>query len=139
MRITEKFQVKAMDFSAAGQPSAMVKRKLKQLGIDSSIIRKVSIATYEAEINLVIHSYGGEIECGISPSEIMITVRDEGPGIPDVKEAMREGFSTASDEARDMGFGAGMGLPNMSRNADKFSIESQVGKGTVITMAFELA
>ena len=138
MRIVDKFAVAAMDFSVAGQPSATIKRKLKQLGIDASTIRRVSIATYEAEINLVIHSFGGEIECEISPEGIKITISDKGPGIPDVNKAMTEGFSTASDEARDMGFGAGMGLPNMSKNADGFSIESQVGKGTTITMTFLL-
>ena len=136
MRITDNFTVPAMDFSVAGQPSAAIKRKLKQLGIDAGTIRRVSIATYEAEINLVIHSMGGHIECEISPDGIRITISDEGPGIPDVDKAMTEGFSTASDEARDMGFGAGMGLPNMSKNADEFSIESEVGKGTTIIMKF---
>ena len=138
MQISDRFEVKAMDFSVAGEPSATIKRKLKQLGISSNIIRRVSIATYEAEINLVIHSQGGMIECELNPEEIKITISDTGPGIPDLDRAMQEGYSTASDEARDMGFGAGMGLPNMSRNADGFTIESEVGKGTTIVMLFRL-
>lgn len=117
----------------------MIKRRLRQLGIDHALIRRISIAAYEAEINLVIHSKGGEITFEVSPQSIQITVSDTGPGIEDIDKAMEEGYSTASDEVRDMGFGAGMGLSNMQRNADEFNIQSQPGVGTVITMTFHVA
>ena len=100
--------------------------------------RRASVATYEVELNLVIHSYGGDIELDISSSELKITARDTGPGIPDISLAMQEGYSTASEEARSMGFGAGMGLPNMQRNASEFDIQSTVGVGTTIKMRFSL-
>ena len=112
---------------------------MKQLGIPSLIVRRASVATYEVELNLVIHSYGGDITLEVSSSELKITAQDTGPGIPDISLAMQEGYSTASEEARNMGFGAGMGLPNMQRNASEFHIESTVGVGTTITMRFSLA
>ena len=136
--IKESYPVMADDMTSAGDVSARIKRHMKQLGIPASVVRRVSVGTYEAEIDLVIHSDGGRIDFEISPEKITIRVVDQGPGIPDLKKAMTEGWSTASNEVRNMGFGAGMGLPNMKRNADEFSIESTVGVGTDITMAFNI-
>ena len=118
----EVYPVAAGDFASAGEVSGRIKRIMKQLGLPSQIVRRASVATYEVELNLVIHSYGGNIELDISSSELKITARDTGPGIPDISLAMQEGYSTASEEARSMGFGAGMGLPNMQRNASEFDI-----------------
>ena len=139
MIIQETYPVAANDMSVAGDVSASIKRQMKRLGIPNQIMRRVAVCTYEAEINLVIHSEGGRIDFSISPEKITIRVVDQGPGIPDLKKAMTEGWSTASNEVRNMGFGAGMGLPNMKRNADDFDIQSEVGKGTTITMGFKLA
>ena len=138
MIIKETYPVAADDMSVAGDVSASIKRQMKRLGIPNQIMRRVAVCTYEAEINLVIHSDGGEIDFSISEDEICVHVRDVGPGIPDLDKAMTEGFSTASSEVRNMGFGAGMGLPNMKRNADGFAIESEVGKGTDIVMTFNI-
>ena len=138
MAANEVFSVEKMDFTRACDVSARIKRTLKLLGVDARVIRRIAVATYEAEINLVIHSEGGEIILQIEPRDIVITVRDVGPGIADIDQAMTEGFSTASEDARSMGFGAGMGLPNMSRNADRFAIQSKLGVGTTIVMAFDL-
>ncbi len=124
------------DFATAGEGSAAFKNTLKQLGIDPGIVRRVAIAAYEVELNLVIHSDGGELTLEVSPKVIELIASDIGPGIPDIDLAMREGYSTAPDSVRDMGFGAGMGLPNMKRNADGFSITSRVGVGTEIKMRF---
>ena len=134
----EVYPVAAGDFASAGEVSGRIKRIMKQLGLPSQIVRRASVATYEVELNLVIHSYGGDIELAISSSELKITARDTGPGIPDISLAMQEGYSTASEEARSMGFGAGMGLPNMQRNASEFDIQSTVGVGTTIKMRFSL-
>ena len=134
----EVYPVAAGDFASAGEVSGRIKRIMKQLGLPSQIDRRASVATYEVELNLVIHSYGGDIELDISSSELKITARDTGPGIPDISLAMQEGYSTASEEARSMGFGAGMGLPNMQRNASEFDIQSTVGVGTTIKMRFSL-
>ena len=136
--IKETFSVVANDMTAAGDVSARIKRQMKQLGVPSSIIRRVSVCTYEAEINLVIHSMGGGIDFEITDENIIVHVYDVGPGIPDIEKAMTEGYSTATNEVRNMGFGAGMGLPNMKRNADGFKIESEVGKGTDIVMTFDI-
>ena len=111
---------------------------MKQVGVPASLMRRVSVGTYEAEINLVLHSMGGRIDYELTEDKITIRVVDQGPGIPDLKKAMTEGWSTASNEVRNMGFGAGMGLPNMKRNADEFQIESTVGVGTDITMIFNI-
>jgi len=138
MIIKETYPVAANDMSVAGDVSANIKRQMKRLGVPSQIMRRVSVCTYEAEINLVIHSDGGEIDFEISEDTIRVHVRDVGPGIPDIEKAMTEGYSTASSEVRNMGFGAGMGLPNMKRNSDGFSIESEVGKGTDIVMSFNI-
>ena len=138
MIIKETYPVAAGDMTVAGDVSASIKRQMKRLGIPNQIMRRVAVCTYEAEINLVIHSDGGEIDFSISEEEIRVHVHDVGPGIPDLEKAMTEGFSTASSEVRNMGFGAGMGLPNMKRNADGFAITSEVGKGTDIVMTFNI-
>ena len=116
----------------------IIKRKLKQLGVDSGILRRVAVASYEVELNLIIHSKGGTLTMEMTPKEIRLVSQDVGPGIADIEEALREGYSTASEEARTLGFGAGMGLPNMRRNADDFHMESELGKGTTIEMRFAL-
>ena len=136
--IKESYQVQANDMSVAGDVSASIKRQMKRLGVPNQIMRRVSVCTYEAEINLVIHSDGGAIDFEITEDKILVHVKDVGPGIPDIEKAMTEGYSTASSEVRNMGFGAGMGLPNMKRNSDDFSIESEVGKGTDIVMSFNI-
>ena len=136
--LVDVYDVKALDYATAGDASATIKRKLKQLGVDSAILRRVAVASYEAELNLIIHSLGGSITVQMSPQEIRLLSRDVGPGIPDIDKALQEGYSTASEEARNMGFGAGMGLPNMKRNADAFHIESELGIGTQIEMRFQL-
>ena len=136
--IKESYQVQANDMSVAGDVSASIKRQMKRLGVPNQIMRRVSVCTYEAEINLVIHSDGGAIDFEITEDKILVHVKDVGPGIPDIEKAMTEGYSTASTEVRNMGFGAGMGLPNMKRNSDDFSIESEVGKGTDIVMSFNI-
>ena len=138
MIIKETYPVAANDMSVAGDVSTNIKRQMKRLGVPSQIMRRVSVCTYEAEINLVIHSDGGKIDFEISEDQIRVHVRDVGPGIPDIDKAMTEGYSTASSEVRNMGFGAGMGLPNMKRNSDDFSISSEVGKGTDILMCFNI-
>ena len=138
MMIKETFHVRQGDMTTAGDASARIKRQLKQLGIPASVVRRVSVGTYEAEINLVIHAYGGTIDFSVDPEKITIRVVDAGPGIPDLEKAMTEGWSTASNEVRNLGFGAGMGLPNMKRNADGFDIKSEVGVGTDITMIFNI-
>ncbi len=138
MMIKETYPVAAGDMTAAGDVSARIKRQMKLLGIPNSVMRRVAVGTYEAEINLVIHSMGGRIDFEIAPEGIMIRVTDVGPGIADLDKAMTEGWSTASNEVRNMGFGAGMGLPNMKRNADEFTITSTVGVGTDIRMLFRI-
>lgn len=136
--LTNSYDVRAGEFQTAGDASQSIKRKLKQIGIGSTVLRRISVASYEAELNLIIHSNGGTLTLEMTPETIILTSADVGPGIADISKAMQEGYSTASEEARDLGFGAGMGLPNMKRNADGFSIESELGKGTTIRMAFNL-
>lgn len=131
------YDINADDFSRAGEASSNVKSKLKQLGMDPTITRRIAIATYEAEINLVIHSDGGKIELFLKPDCVEIYVEDVGPGIDNINLAMTKGFSTASAYAREMGFGAGMGLPNMEKVSDFFVLESEVGVGTKIKMVIE--
>ena len=111
---------------------------MKQLGISGRVLKCVSVASYEVELNLVIHSEGGVLSLDVDTDQVKLTSRDTGPGIPDIQLAMREGYSTANEEARNQGFGAGMGLPNMKRNADTFRIESEPGKGTLIEMGFSI-
>ena len=129
-----RFDVEMEDFSKAGEASSKIKNILRQLGINGKVIRKVSIATYEAEINVAIHSYGGFIELKVLEDKILIKVRDKGPGIEDVDLAMQKGYSTATEEVRELGFGAGMGLPNMKRYSDEFEIESVYEEYTEINM-----
>lgn len=132
------FNIEKNDFSRAGEASSTVKKTLRQLGIDPSVIRRTAIATYEAEMNLVIHSEGGKIAVSIHPQFIEIIAEDTGPGIENIELAMQEGYSTASDEIREMGFGAGMGLPNMKRCSDFFHIESKINKFTKIIMKINI-
>ncbi len=132
------FNVDGEDFTSAGQASVQVKKSLRQLGIDSEIIRKVSIAMYEGEINMVIHAGGGEAHVLIYEDRIEIKLDDHGPGIANIEMAMQEGWSTAPDNIRSLGFGAGMGLPNMKRYTDDMKIDSVVGEGTHIVMTVNL-
>ena len=132
--LTFHFDVDGENFVSAGQASVTVKKNLRELGFPPEIIRRVSIAMYEGEINMVIHAGGGEADVDVFEDRIVIVLSDHGPGIPDVDLAMQEGYSTATDNVRSLGFGAGMGLPNMKRYTDEMRIDSTVGKGTVITM-----
>ncbi len=126
------YDVPGDDFTRAGEASGSVKRFLKKLGFDSKVIRNVSIAMYEAEINMVIHAGGGTADVEVSPEYIKITLTDHGPGIPNIELAMKEGYSTAPDNVRALGFGAGMGLPNIKKYTDEMKIDTEVGKGTTI-------
>lgn len=128
------FDVDGENFTSAGQASVQVKKNLRQLGIDPETIRRVSIAMYEGEINMVIHAGGGVADVVVSDGSIEIILTDRGPGIANIEQAMQEGFSTAPDTIRSLGFGAGMGLPNMKRYTDNMHIDSVVGEGTTITM-----
>ena len=127
-----EYGVAAGDFTRAGYASSSIKKTLKQLGVSPSVVRRVVIAVYEAEVNIVAHSFGGSIVADIEPEGINVVLADTGPGIPDVEKAMQKGFSTASKEVREMGFGAGMGLPNIKDNADKLEIETGEGRGTTL-------
>ena len=135
----KNFPVEARAYGTAGEASTTIKRTLKQLGVSADVLRRVSVACYEVELNLVIHSDGGQLTLQVEPDKVTLISKDIGPGIPDIEKAMTEGFSTANEEARSLGFGAGMGLPNMKRNASEFDIRSEVGTGTTITMSFALA
>lgn len=128
------FDVAGDNFASAGEASVKVKKLLRQLSMDPETIRRVSIAMYEGEINMVIHANGGTADVILYPDRIQIILADTGPGIKDVSLAMQEGYSTAKDNVRSLGFGAGMGLPNMKRYTDRMEIESEVGKGTTVTM-----
>ena len=128
------YNISPDDFTRAGEASSDVKGKLKQLGVSPEAIRKVAIAMYEGEINMVIHAKGGEITVEITPERIRMILADVGPGIPDVELAMKAGYSTAPDEIRSLGFGAGMGLPNMKKYTDEMKIETTPGVGTTIRM-----
>lgn len=127
------------DLTIAGEASSNVKKTLKQLGITPALVKKVAIAMYEAEINAVIHAGGGVADIEIDESKVVIMINDEGPGIPDINLAMQEGYSTAPDSIREMGFGAGMGLPNIKRYSDNLEIKSKVGKGTTLTITVYLS
>lgn len=136
--IHTEYPIQQGDYTRAGEASADIKRILKQLGVDGSVLRRISVAAYEVELNIVIHSLGGTLSVTVGEDGIRLCSRDVGPGIPDIDKAMSEGYSTADEVARGLGFGAGMGLPNMKRNADVFEIESEKGKGTCINMLFRL-
>ncbi len=132
------YEVEGGAYITAGESSGKIKKILKKLGVSPSIIRKVSVAMYEAEINMVIHANGGEIKTEITPEKIHIILKDDGPGIENIELAMTPGYSTASKEAREMGFGAGMGLVNMKKNTDFFQIHSEVGVGTTVELTVML-
>lgn len=136
--ITFHYIVDGDDFTSAGEASVNVKKKLRQLGVDPTIIRRVSIAMYEGEVNMVIHANGGFVDVNVYSDKIEIVLKDEGPGIADVDKAMQEGYSTAPDYVRTLGFGAGMGLPNMKAYTDDMKIETELGVGTTITMIVKL-
>lgn len=133
-----RYQVDGSDFTHAGEASAAVKKTLRQLGVSPAVIRKVAIALYEGEINMVIHANGGVITVEISGDKIEMILKDTGKGIPDIALAMQEGYSTAPDEVRSLGFGAGMGLSNMKKNSDEMNIDSTVGVGTTVTMSVNI-
>ncbi|MFV0411723.1 MAG: ATP-binding protein [Oscillospiraceae bacterium] len=128
------YDVPGDDFTRAGEASADLKARLKKLGLSPELVRKVAISLYEGEINLAIHAGGGHIEVEVGPECVDMVITDEGPGIADVGLAMQEGWSTAPDEVRSLGFGAGMGLPNMKKYSDEFDIQSAVGVGTTVRM-----
>ncbi len=132
------YEVSGEDFTRAGEASSDVKRKLKKLGVSPDVIRRVSIALYEGEINMVIHAHGGKITIQISEDAITMILDDRGPGIPDIEKAMTAGYSTAPDKVRNLGFGAGMGLPNMKKNTDSIDIETKLGVGTKVKMVIKL-
>ena len=132
------FDVDGNDFTSAGQASIQIKKNLRRLGLDPETIRRASIAMYEGEINMVIHAGGGEADVIVCENRIEIILKDSGPGIENIEQAMLEGFSTAPDQIRSLGFGAGMGLPNMKRYTDEMKIESTVGVGTTVTMCVNI-
>lgn len=132
------YPVEDGDLIEAGEASAKMKLTLKKLGLPPDAIRRASICMYEGEINMVIHANGGTAEVEIGMDEIVIRLIDRGPGIPDVDQAMEEGWSTAGDTARDLGFGAGMGLPNMKRYSDEMTIDTEVGVGTTVTLTIKI-
>ena len=132
------YEVPGGDLTHAGEASSQVKQTLRRMGYDSDTIRRVSVCMYEGEINMVIHAYGGSAQVDVGLDRIVITLADQGPGIPDIDQAMQAGYSTAPDEVRSLGFGAGMGLPNMKKYTDEMVIDTRIGEGTTITMAVKL-
>lgn len=134
-----EYQIEGGNFTRAGFASSEIKKMLKQLNVDLAIIKRTVVATYEAEVNVVAHAYSGTIYVDVDEKKIIIKLVDEGPGIPDIEQAMKEGYSTASSKVREMGFGAGMGLPNMKKNADELNISSEVGKGTTVEIRMDFS
>lgn len=132
--ITLEYEVSPVDFTRAGEASGNVKKMLKTIGAAPDVVRKVSIAMYEGEINMVIHAHGGNITVNITPEHVEMILKDKGPGIPDIEKAMQAGYSTAPDQVRSLGFGAGMGLPNMKKYSDDMKIDTVLGVGTTVTM-----
>jgi len=130
------FNIDGEDFTSAGKASVQVKKLLRQLDFDAETIRRVSVAMYEGEINMVIHADGGDADVYVWDNSVKVVLADKGPGIPDIELAMQEGYSTAKDNIRSLGFGAGMGLPNMKRYSDSLEIDTVVGQGTTVTMNF---
>ena len=130
----KSFSIKGGDFANAGEASVEVKNILKEVGFDSDAIRRIAIASYEAEMNVVMYGENGVMDLTVEPNEIHLSIEDSGPGIPDIELAMQEGYSTATEEMRELGFGAGMGLPNIKKNSDEFHITSEVNKGTRLDM-----
>ena len=133
------FDIERGNFADAGQASSSVKRALKHLGVDPVNIKRTVVALFEAEINAIAHAYGGRIDVDIDDGKIVMVVADQGPGITNLDLAMQEGWSTASPQVREMGYGAGMGLPNIKKNTDELKIETEVGVGTTVTMTVYLA
>ena len=133
-----RYDVDGENFTSAGEASVQVKKNLRSLGISPDTIRRVSIAMYEGEINMVIHAGGGEADIDILPDKVTVVLTDHGPGIPDVEKAMQEGWSTAPDNIRSLGFGAGMGLPNMKKYTDQMAIETVIGAGTTMTLTVQV-
>jgi len=131
------YEIEGRNFRSAGQIASTVKGILKELGFDPCFVRRVAIASYEAEMNVVCYAEEGRLDLTINPEKLTIVVKDKGPGIPDIELAMQEGYSTASAEIREMGFGAGMGLPNIKKNVDEFNITSTVGEGTILEMTLK--
>ena len=136
--LTQTFEIEGMDFSKAGDVSIEIKEILREIGIDPAIVRRAAIASYEAEMNVVMYARRGEMVLELDSNTIRISVRDRGPGIEDIELAMQEGYSTATETMREMGFGAGMGLPNIEKNADTFQLSSTVGEGTSYNIIFSL-
>ena len=136
--LSHAFEIKGGDFGKAGCVSLEIKEILRDLGIDPAIVRRAAIASYEAEMNVVMYADKGQVVLKLNPKVIRITLEDKGPGIQDIEMAMQEGYSTATDQMREMGFGAGMGLPNIKRNADLFELKSRVGKGTSYKIVIHL-
>ncbi len=132
------YNISDEDFTRAGEASSDLKSKLKQMGVPPEAIRKVAIAMYEGEINMVIHANGGTIDVEITPEEVVMVLKDSGPGIADVSKAMQAGWSTANENVRSLGFGAGMGLPNMDKYSDEMSIDTKLGVGTTVTMKVKI-
>ena len=130
------FDIDGDNFTSAGEASVRIKKHLREMGFSPETIRRVSVAMYEGEINMVIHANGGYIDVGIEPDKIVATLSDNGPGIADIEKAMQEGYSTATNKVRELGFGAGMGLPNMKRYSDEMHIDTKIGVGTTVTLIF---
>lgn len=129
-----EYDIEGGNFSKAGYASSEVKKRLRQLNVDLQIVKRIVVALYEAEVNVVAHAYHGKMIVEIDEEKILLVLEDTGPGIADIEKAMEEGFSTASAEVREMGFGAGMGLPNIKKNVDHLEISSEVGEGTRVEM-----
>lgn len=136
--LSHSFTIQGKNFLDAGRVSTEIKSMLKELGVDAAIVRRVAIATYEAEMNIVMYADEATLTLELTPTAIKIVIDDRGPGIPDVQLAMQEGYSTATPEMRELGFGAGMGLPNIKKNADDFRITSTVGKGTTLEITINI-
>lgn len=135
---TSEYSIAKGDYDSAGIVSAIIKKKLKNFDFSREVIRRVAVVSYEAELNIIIHSNGGKLKCDIYPDMVRISTNDIGPGIANLELAMTPGYSTAEEEAQILGFGAGMGLPNMKKNSDIFDIQSELGKGTQITMCIKI-
>jgi serine/threonine-protein kinase RsbT len=137
--LSNQFTIEGSDFAKAGMVSTDVKSLLKKIGVDPTIVRRIAISTYEGEMNVIMHARRAKVDLSVTPKYVEVTIDDEGKGIPDVAQAMQEGFTTSTEEQRAMGFGSGMGLPNIKKNTDDLNIFSEVGKGTVIRMKFFIA
>ena len=137
-KVNFHFDIDGDNFTSAGEASVRIKKVLREMGFSAEVTRRVSVAMYEGEINMVIHADGGSADVNVYGDKIEIILADRGPGIPDIERAMQEGYSTAPDNIRSLGFGAGMGLPNMKRYTDDMKIESEVGKGTTVYMTIRV-